>query len=219
VSEQAARGPHGIRGLIVDWGGVLTGAIDVAWQAWAERDNVARDHLGAVLREAFGADANGDSLIHALERGEITGTQFEQRLAHELFQHGSPVDPEGLISRMFGGLAPSESMLGLVAQVKEAGLRTAVLSNSWDNDYPRQGWDELFDVVVISGEVGMRKPEPRIYHHVLELVGLAPGEAVFVDDMASNVTAAVELGMVGVVHRSFEQTADELELLLGLTLH
>lgn len=219
MSEQATTGPHGIRGLIVDWGGVLTGDIDIAWQSWAEQDNVARDHLGAVLREAFGADATGSNLIHALERGEITGAQFEQRLALELTRHGSPVDPEGLILRMFGGLAPSESMLGLVAQVKAAGLRTAVLSNSWANDYPRQGWDELFDVVVISGEVGMRKPEPRIYHHVLALVGLAPGEAVFVDDIAANVTAAVEVGMVGVVHHSFEQTADELEALLGLDLH
>ena len=168
---------------------------------------------------AFGVDATGSSLIHSLERGEITGAQFEQRLAHELARHGSPVNPQGLISRMFGGLAPSESMLGLVAQVKDAGLRTAVLSNSWANDYPRQGWDELFDVVVISGEVGMRKPEPRIYHHVLELVDLAPNEAVFVDDLAANVTAAVEIGMVGVVYRSFEQTADELEVLLGMDLH
>ena len=217
MSEQG--GPHGIRGLILDWGGVLTGAIDIAWQAWAEHDNVAREHLGAVLREAFGTDANGSNLIHALERGEITGKQFEQRLARDLARHGSPVNAEGLISRMFGGLAPSESMLGLVAQVKQAGLRTAVLSNSWANDYPRQGWDELFDVVVISGEVGMRKPELRIYHHVLELVDLAPGEAVFVDDLAANVTAAVEIGMVGVVHRSFEQTAAELEVLLGLDLH
>lgn len=214
MSESA--GPYGIRGLILDWGGVLTGAIDIAWQAWAEHDNVASEHLGAVLREAFGA--NGSSLIHELERGEITGGQFEQRLARDLARHGSPVNAEGLIARMFGGLAPSESMLGLVAQVKAAGLRTAVLSNSWANEYPRQGWDELFDVVVISGDVGMRKPEPRIYHHVLTLVDLAPGEAVFVDDLAANVTAAVEIGMVGVVHRSFEQTADELEVLLGLDL-
>lgn len=214
VSEPV--GPYGIRGLVLDWGGVLTGAIDVAWQAWVEHDNVASEHLAAVLREAH--DANGSSLIHALERGEITGGQFEQRLARDLARHGSPVNAEGLIARMFGGLAPSQSMLGLVAQVKAAGLRTAVLSNSWANEYPRQGWDELFDVVVISGDVGMRKPEPRIYHHVLELVDLAPGEAVFVDDLAANVTAAVEIGMVGVVYRSFEQTADELEVLLGLDL-
>lgn len=209
-------GPHGIRGLILDWGGVLTGAIDVAWQAWVEHDKVASEHLAAVLREAY--DANGSSLVHALERGEITGSQFEQRIARDLARHGSPVKAEGLLARMFDGLAPAESMLGLAARVKAAGLRTAVLSNSWANEYPRQGWDELFDAVVISVEVGMRKPEPRIYHHVLELVDLAPGEAVFVDDLAANVAAAVEIGMVGVVYRSFEQTADELEVLLGLDL-
>jgi HAD superfamily hydrolase (TIGR01509 family) len=109
-------------------------------------------------------------------------------------------------------------MLGLVARVKQAGLRTAVLSNSWGNEYPMQGWDELFDAVVISGEVGMRKPEPRIFRHVLGLIGLAASDCVFVDDLAHNVTAAVELGFVGVVHRSYDETAAELEAILGMEL-
>jgi epoxide hydrolase-like predicted phosphatase len=211
-------GEHGLRALVVDWGGVLTGAVDVVWRAWAASDNVAREHLGAVLREAFGEGADGTSPIHALERGEMTGAQFERLMAAELARYGSPVAAEGLLDRMLGGLTPSESMLGVVARVKQAGLRTAVLSNSWANEYPRQGWDELFDAVVISGEVGMRKPERRIYEHLLQRIGLPAEQCVFVDDLPGNVTAAVEVGMVGVVHRSFEQTVLELEVLLGLPL-
>ena len=119
---------------------------------------------------------------------------------------------------MLGGLTPSASMLDLVARVKAAGLRTAVLSNSWANEYPREGWDELFDAVVISGEVGMRKPEPRIYQLLLDRLALPAGACVFVDDLAVNVAAAVQVGMVGVLHRSVDQTAAELEVLLGLAL-
>jgi len=208
---------HGIRGLVVDWGGVLTTGVDQAWSQWADQDDVAREHLGAVLREAFG-EVDGHSPVHALERGEISGAQFEQLLATELARHGSTVAPSGLLSRMLGGLLPSESMLGVVAQVKAAGLATAVLSNSWANDYPRAGWDELFDAVVISGEVGMRKPEHRIYRHVMQLLDLPAQACVFVDDLPVNVAAAVEVGMVGVLHRSVDQTAAELEVLLGLSL-
>ena len=210
----------GIRALVVDWGGVLTGSVDTVWRAWAERDAVDREHLRAALRgsAADGTGASSTSPVHALERGELTGPQFEQLMAQELARHGSPVQPQGLLERMLGGLTPSASMLDVVARVKAAGLRTAVLSNSWANDYPREGWDELFDAVVISGEVGMRKPEPRIYHLLLDRLALPAGACVFVDDLAANVAAAVEVGMVGVLHRTVDQTAAELEVLLGLTL-
>ena len=76
----------------------------------------------------------------------------------------------------------------------------------------------MFDVVVISGEVGMRKPEPEIFAHTLALLGLTAAECVFVDDLRHNVDAAVELGFVGVQHESYEQTARELDVLFDRTL-
>ena len=76
----------------------------------------------------------------------------------------------------------------------------------------------MFDVVVISGEVGMRKPEPAIFEHILELMGLRAEECVFVDDLRHNVDAAVALGMLGVLHRSYEQTRLELEAVFGVPL-
>jgi HAD superfamily hydrolase (TIGR01509 family) len=109
-------------------------------------------------------------------------------------------------------------MNALVLRARHAGLRTALLSNSWGNEYPRDGWDSMFEVVVISGEVGMRKPEPRIYWHTAELLGVEPATCVFVDDLRPNVNAAVAVGMVGVHHRSYRQTACELDVLFGMTL-
>jgi putative hydrolase of the HAD superfamily len=109
-------------------------------------------------------------------------------------------------------------MCALVLRARRAGLRTGLLSNSWGNEYPREGWDEMFDAIVISGEVGMRKPEPAIFAHALDLLGVEAGQTVFVDDLRVNVTAASELGFVGVHHVTYAQTAVELEALFGVPL-
>jgi HAD superfamily hydrolase (TIGR01509 family) len=109
-------------------------------------------------------------------------------------------------------------MSALVRRARHSGLRTGLLSNSWGNDYPRDGWDEMFDVVVISGEVGMRKPEPGIFRHTLALIGLEPAECVFVDDLPHNIAAAVEVGMVGVLHTSYAESLAELEVLFDRSL-
>jgi putative hydrolase of the HAD superfamily len=109
-------------------------------------------------------------------------------------------------------------MAALVLRARHLGLRTGLLSNSWGNEYPREGWDDMFDAIVISGEVGMRKPEPEIFAHVLELLGVRAEETVFVDDLEHNVNAALELGIVGVHHTSYDTTAAQLETLFGLHL-
>ena len=113
---------------------------------------------------------------------------------------------------------PAPDMLGLVRRARRAGLRTALLSNCWGNSYPRRDWDALFDAVVISGEVGMRKPEARIYAHTAELPRPGPAPCVMVDDLAPNVLAAVEVGMVGVLHRSYAETLAELEAVFDVEL-
>lgn len=207
--------------LVVDWGGVLTQGVGDAFSAWAAAEGVDFGHYLDTLRQWLGPEAVDphENPVHALERGEIEVPHFEERLAAELSSRGSTVRAEGLLRRMLSGLElAEESMVGLVRRAKAEGLRTALLSNSWGNDYPREGWDTMFDAVVISGEVGMRKPEPRIYHHVLDLLGVPAPSAVFVDDMAPNVRAAVEVGMVGVLHRSYDETRAELEAVFGRSL-
>jgi putative hydrolase of the HAD superfamily len=106
-----------------------------------------------------------------------------------------------------------------VQSIRAAGLRTALLSNSWGMaDYPRHLFPDMFDVVVISGEVGMRKPEERIFRHAAGLLGLEPAQCVFIDDIEVNVTSAEALGMTAILHHDPAVTIARLGELLGLPL-
>jgi epoxide hydrolase-like predicted phosphatase len=221
AGQEPASQPQ-LRGLVVDWGGVLTAGLDDAIRIWAETDGVDLAVYHDVIQEWLGPELARTAWlnpIHALERGELAVPDFEAHLAEELHRRtGKPVREEGLVRRMFDQFEHAPDMSGLVRRAHEAGLRTALLSNSWGNEYPRDGWHDMFDSVVISGEVGMRKPEPRIYLHTAEAIDLPPSACVFVDDLRSNVDAAVELGFVGVHHHSYEATALELEALFDLPL-
>jgi putative hydrolase of the HAD superfamily len=206
--------------LVVDFGGVLTADLSVAMGDWAESVGIGRAAFGALLKRWLWPDTAAEVVanpVHQLERGEIDVPEFERLLAAQLTTlDGSPVVAAGLLDGMFAGFAVDEDMLGLVREVRESGVRTALLSNSWGNEYPDM--DGLFDVVVISGEVGMRKPEPRIYTLTLDLLGVPASACVFVDDFPLNVDAATALGMLGVRHRTYAQTSAELETLFGRSL-
>ena len=128
--------------------------------------------------------------------------EFEPQLA-ELLGVSAP----GLIDRMFAGSKTDEPMLSAVRAARRAGIRTGLISNSWGTRrYDRSQLNELFDGVVISGEVGVRKPEPRIYELGAEAIGLPPADCVFVDDLPGNLKPARELGMATVHHTSAEDT-------------
>ena len=206
-----------MQGLIVDWGGVLTMPIHTAIGSWLKVSGVDQSHYGAVVRRWVEPDEQlppEDSPIHRLERGEIAVEEFEHLLSAALAQEGSAVEAQGLVGRMFADLAIYEdSMTSLVTRARAAGIRTGLLSNSWGNEYDRSDWHQMFDVVVISGEVGMRKPERNIFELTLDRIGLPAVECVFVDDMPHNVVAAAQTGLAGIVHRSFDETAGELEIL------
>jgi putative hydrolase of the HAD superfamily len=119
---------------------------------------------------------------------------------------------------MFGSFAPVEQMYEALRTARARDLSTGLLSNSWGNDYPRELWVELFDAVVISSEVGLRKPDERIYLHAAAMLGREPAECVFVDDIEYNVRAAEAVGMVGVQHLSPDQTVATLEELFKVRL-
>jgi epoxide hydrolase-like predicted phosphatase len=102
---------------------------------------------------------------------------------------------------------------------RAAGVRTGLLSNSWGTRrYPRELLAELFDGVVISGEVGIRKPAPEIYAMGAKAMELEPEAIVYVDDLPFNLEPARELGMATVHHTSAGSTVPELERLLGVAL-
>ena len=171
--------PTDLRALVVDWGGVLTEPLDAAIRAWAEIDGLEVEHYVDVMRSWLGphqGELARDNPVAALERGEIEVPDFERQLARRLSEHaGRTIDATGLLQRMFDQFEHAPAMAGLVLRARRAGLLTGLLSNSWGNEYPREGWDEMFDAIVISGEVGMRKPEPEIFAHVLDLLGVERG--------------------------------------------
>ncbi len=211
-----------LRGLILDWGGVLTSDLSGAMTAWANEEQVDLEQFANVMREWLGREGEIESFVnpvHALERGEIEVPHFEQRLAEGLTQRlGRPISPAGLIGRLFQNFTHAPDMTALVRRAKVQGISTALLSNSWGNSYPDHLFNGMFDTVVISGEVGMRKPEERIYRHTLELIDLQPQACVFIDDLRHNVEAAVSLGMVGIHHTNYADTAAELDALFGVRL-
>jgi epoxide hydrolase-like predicted phosphatase len=208
--------------LVIDFGGVLTSPLHDAMQAWCDADEIDMALFRSVMREWLGksfGDEAGVNPAHALERGEMAIPDFEVEFAKRLrTRAGDPVPPEGLLSRMFAGFQHEQPMFDVVRRIRRAGFKTALLSNSWGLDYDRTNWDRLFDVTVISGEVGMRKPEPEIYLHTAAALGVEPRDCVFVDDLGPNVKAAVALGMVGIRHVTARQTTEELESRFGIDL-
>ncbi|NUR84236.1 MAG: HAD family phosphatase [Nonomuraea sp.] len=210
-----------VRGVLIDWGGVLTTGLSESIAHWIRDDRIDDAHYRGVMRELI-AQAYGEeqaNLVHALERGEIDGAAFERDLAARLVTlDGTPPVAEGLLARMFAGFEPVPAMYDMLRDVRKNGVKTCLLSNSWSNTYPRELFDGLFDAVVISAEVGMRKPEPRIFEHALGLVSLSGEECVFIDDLEPNVVAARELGIAGIHHRDPDTTLSELESLLRLPL-
>jgi putative hydrolase of the HAD superfamily len=212
-----------IRGVITDWGGVLTTPILAMVQAWIQADGIDWDSYVAVMR-AWIAEAydhgNGQNPIHLLERGECSSAEFERVLAARLLSvDGGVVRAEGLLRRMFAASVPVPAMYETIRVLRGAGYRTALLSNSWGcHEYPRADFPGLFDVVVISGEVGMRKPEEAIFRHAARALGLEPRECVFIDDVEANVAAAAACGMTGLLHTEAAATAAALQDLLGVPL-
>jgi putative hydrolase of the HAD superfamily len=220
------------KGVITDWGGVLTTPIVTTVRAWLQADGIDWTSYTAVMRpwiaQAYDREGGPDLVhalehggpnpVHALERGECSGADFERLLAARLVRtDGGAVAAEGLLRRMFAASVPVPGMYDTIRALRSAGFSTSLLSNSWGCDeYPRADFPGLFDTVVLSGEVGMRKPEERIFLHAAETLGLAPQECVFIDDIEANVAAAVACGMTGVHHTETAATAAALQDLLGV---
>ncbi|MDT7789091.1 MAG: putative hydrolase of the superfamily, partial [Pseudonocardiales bacterium] len=177
--------------LVFDWGGVMTVSVPEFVGAWLHAEAIDREVYGRIMREWLGREARPDNPVFRLETGELTVQEFERLLAAELITTtGAAIDENGLLKRMFGGAAPDPAMVELVRKARASGLHTALLSNSWGEGYPKDLLIELFDTVVISGRIGMRKPDEQIYRHTLDQIAVAPERAVFFDDAPVNVEAA-----------------------------
>jgi putative hydrolase of the HAD superfamily len=196
--------------LIVDFGGVLTTSI---WEAFAVFCEAAGREPDAV-RALFRSDPEALRLLRGLETGELPEEEFEPRFGALL----GIEDTEDLIPRLFAGLGPDEEMIGAVRAARTAGVQTGLITNSWGMGIYDRAPTDLFDATVISGDVGLHKPQPEIYLLAAERLDVAPGASVFVDDLRENCAGAEAVGMTAVLHRETPATIDHLEELLGVAL-
>jgi epoxide hydrolase-like predicted phosphatase len=201
---------NGYRGLLVDYGGVLTTNLFDSFRSFCELEGLEPETIGRRFRE----DRACRALLIDLETGTLAEEEFEPRFAEVL-----GVKAPELIDRLFAGSGPDEEMLAAVLAARRAGIRTGLISNSWGTRrYDRGQLAELFDGVVLSGEVGIRKPTPEIYELGAKEIGLPADACVFVDDLRFNLEPAAELGMATVHHKAAPETISELERLLGVPL-
>ena len=207
------------RGLVVDFGGVLTTHLGDHFRAFWEKEGVDFERVRETLREAYG-EANPQSLVARFEMGLIPIAEFERELADVLSRDlERPVPAEGLVHRMLHDLKLDDEMVAAVRAAHDAGVQTALLSNSWGVEYyPHDLLAELFDQIVISGQVGLRKPDPEIFRFAADRIGIPPGACVFVDDLPRNIEAGEAAGFHCVLHQNAARTIPELERLLGVSL-
>ena len=203
--------------LLIDYGGVLTTSVTRSFRAFCTELGLPSELAKEAFVEAYSGPA-GNGPVHRMETGEITVEEFAAGMAQLLSERsGIAVPADGLIARLFALMQLDEEMLTAVAAAKRAGIRTALLSNSWGSEgYPRDRFPELFDVVVISGEVGIRKPDPAIFDLTVERLGVQAQQCVFVDDLDKNIAVAEAAGMAGVLHRDAATSIPRIAALLDL---
>ena len=197
--------------MLFDFGGVLTTSVWDSFAAFCEAEGLDPDTVKRLFRE----DPEALAELRSLEMGEVDEAEFEASFGRRL----GLSNHENLIDSMFAGMAPVTEMTDAVGRLRATGLRTGLVSNSWSTShYDRELLAGLFDAVLISGELGMHKPEPEIYRLAAERVAAAPEACLFVDDLRENCEGAEAVGMTAVLHRGAETTLRELERLLGVEL-
>lgn len=185
--------PRVRRALVVDWGGVLTTPVKRIFRTWLARESLLETHFVAVMTDL---QNQPDSILHQVERGEVSRMALERELAARLTErHDRQVDPEALLERMFAAAEVNDAMVEVLGYARNAGWRTAVLSNSWGNAYDEPLLESLVDAVLLSDRIGLRKPEPACYEFAAAALGVSPDACVFVDDLRRNVRGAERVGM------------------------
>lgn len=197
-------------GLLMDWGGVMTTNLFESFAAFCVAEELAPD----TVRNAFREDPVSRKLLEDFECGRLADGDFETQFGGVL----GVKEPTGLITRMFGGMGLDEQMRDAVAGYRAAGIRTGLLSNSWGaRNYDFDLLDELFDVLVISGDHDVRKPEQRIYDIAVELMDMPADKLVFVDDLPGNLKPARAMGIHTIHHTDTTTTVAALEEALGVS--
>ena len=209
-----------IKAVISDFGGVLTTPLMNSFAAFQDRTGISPESLGRAMQTI--GERDGNHPLYALETGQITEARFLSDVAAALEPElGHLPEMHSFKEIYFEALEPNEPMISLMREIRREGHRMALLTNNvrewehlWRSMLPV---DEIFELVIDSGFVGMRKPDPGIYELTLaRLAGINPDDCLFVDDLLVNVEAAQAIGMVAVHFRDNEQAIGEIRSVLRL---
>ena len=206
-----------VKAIISDFGGVLTSPLASAFAAFETHSGVPLAELGRAM-VAIGL-RRGSNPLFDLETGRLSEPDFLGELGAELStQLEREVLLDGFGERYFADLEPNPAMIDYMRTLRSRGYRMAICTNNvreWDGRWRAMlPVEEIFDVVVDSSFVGVRKPEPRIYELTLERLEVNADEALFIDDIEINCEAAGELGMRTVWFRCTEQAIQDAETAL-----
>jgi putative hydrolase of the HAD superfamily len=209
-----------IRAVISDFGGVLTTPLLGSFLAFQDQTGISAETLGRAMQRI--AESTGEHPLFELERGRLAESEFLDLLRAELVPElGHEPELHRFSEIYFEALDPNQPMIDLMRDLKGRGYRMALLTNNvreweplWRAMVPV---DEIFEIVVDSAFVGIRKPEPEIYELTLERLGDGVGaaECLFIDDVEDNIATARELGMTAIHFRSSDQAVAEIEAALG----
>jgi putative hydrolase of the HAD superfamily len=209
-----------IRAVISDFGGVLTTPLIDSFASFQDQTGISAEALGEAMQAI--AERDGAHPLFELETGRLTEAEFLAMIEAALEPLiGHRPEMHRFSEIYFEALEPNQPMIELMRDLRRRGYRMALLTNNvreweplWRSMLPV---DEIFEVVVDSGFVGVRKPDPPIYELTLERLGdgVAAADCLFVDDVEVNVEAARALGMAAVRFRSSEQAISDVEAALS----
>ena len=207
-----------ITAVISDFGGVLTSPLLDSFVAFQESSGVSLEQLGAAMRAV--AAEHGANPLYELETGRMTEARFLELLSDTLTRAlGREISLHGFGERYFAHLHANEPMIEFMRELRGRGYRLAICTNNvreWEGRWrAKLPVDEIFDDVIDSAFVGTRKPEPQIYELTLSRLGVDATQALLVDDIEVNCTAARELGIHAVWFRDTEQAIAEIEAALA----
>jgi putative hydrolase of the HAD superfamily len=203
-----------IRAVIFDIGGVLTTSPVQSIRAFEEQSGLPERALGPLL-------ADHDGAWSLFEKSEISPAEFVAAFEEETVGRGLDVDGWKFLEAFYTALVVRDEMVHAVRAIRERMKVAAITNNITREERSAENplaLDDLFDVVIESSKVGVRKPDPRIYLMACEEMGVAPGECVFLDDFGVNLKAARQLGMTTIKVDETTTALDELEATLGFSL-
>jgi putative hydrolase of the HAD superfamily len=206
-----------IRAVLWDFGGVVTTS---PFEAFARYE---REHdLPEGFIRGLNAANHHENAWARFERSQVTIDEFCTLYEAEAEAAGHPLDARAVIGCLSGDIRPE--MVSALLTIKQHGLRQACLTNNFfrfDDAPTREGRTtilDVFDVIVESSRIGVRKPEPEFYRIACESLGIEPAEAVMLDDLGVNLKPARELGMTTIKVVDPDEALRELEGVLGFAV-